>query len=248
MRPSDGTTLAEADPYCPSGHTGLLIDTLQHHAGRFGLDLGLDMGVGSGAVLATLGRLGVRRMHGIDIDAGALAATRTLLRQEGLLDRTELHQGSLWTPVAGLRFSIVAANLPQFAASGACDPAHNAYWSAGGPDGRAWMDPFLDGLYRHLLPNGAAFITHNVFLGRDRTRSALARHGLVARAAAATSVPLAAGKAAALNPAARITGFSRVGHYEFMAVEVLEIRHAATLAGLGHWPTGNAALETCGAG
>ncbi len=185
------------------------------------------MGLGSGIVLATLGRLGCARLVGVDIDPDAIGATRVLLQQIDLLARSTLYQGSLWEPVGDERFGVVAANLPQFAATEPADPEHTPYWSSAGADGRQFMDPFLAGLRAHLRDTGAALIAHNVFLGRERTDALLASTGLAARAVAATSVLLHPQKAGLLNPSIRNranTGVTRIGPYDFIDVEILEIR------------------------
>ena len=218
------------DPFRPSDHTGLLIAALRARAATFASDSGLDMGLGSGTVLAVLGQIGVRRLFGVDIDPDALNATASLLRTLDMTDRATLRQGSLWEPVEGQRFSVIAANLPQFAADEPADPDHTPYWSSAGEDGRRFMDPFLAGLDRHLLPDGVALIAHNVFLGQDRTASLLRRDGLTCQAVAETSVLLHPRKAAMLNPALRARGpacgIHRVGCYDFIDVQVLEIRRA----------------------
>ncbi len=228
--PSDPPPTPIADPFRPSAHTGLLIATLRAAAGTFDLTAGLDMGIGSGTVLTVLGQMGVRRLFGVDIDPDTLIATASMLEQEGLIDRTTLHLGSLWDTLAGERFSVIAANLPQFAAEEPADPDHSPYWSSAGPDGRRFMDPFLAGLAEHLLPGGAVFIVHNVFLGLDRTRTILRVHGLVPEVVSTTSVLLQPQKAALLNPALRTkgaaAGIHRTGQYEFIDVLALRIRHA----------------------
>ena len=108
--------------------------------------MGLDMGTGSGVLLATLGLLGVERIYGVDIDPDAIAASERLVRELGLFERTRLLQGSLWEPLGDEQFDVVVANLPNFAASQPSDPDHSRFWSVGGPDGRKLLDPFLAGL------------------------------------------------------------------------------------------------------
>ena len=227
---SDQPQATVPDPFRPSAHTGLLIAALREAGPTLDRTAGLDMGLGSGVVLAVLGQIGVRRLFGVDIDPAALIATATLLQEEGLIDQASVHLGSLWDTLAGERFSIIAANLPQFAADAPADPEHSPYWSSAGSDGRRFMDPFLAGLGAHLLPGGAAFIAHNVFLGLDRTRAILRTHGLVCACVNATSVLLHPQKAGMLNPSLRqqgaAVGIHRVGAYEFIDVQVLKITHA----------------------
>jgi release factor glutamine methyltransferase len=221
------------DPFRPSAHTGLLIAALRARAGSYGLRAGLDMGVGSGTVLAVLGQVGVERLVGVDIDPEALQATASLLRMQAMLDRATLLRGSLWEPVGAERFSVIAANLPQFAADAPADPEHTPYWSSAGEDARRFMDPFLAELDGHLGADGVAFIAHNVFLGPDRTAAVLRRQGLDSRVVSETTVLLHPRKAAMLNPTLRAAGSAagihRVGCYDFIDVQVLEIRRAASV-------------------
>lgn len=217
-----------SDPFRPSGHTGLLLSALRRFGGTAPKRSGLDMGVGSGAVLAMLGMLGVERLCGVDIDPEALAATANLMAQTGLADRADLRFGSLWEPVVGERFDIIAANLPQFAATEPADPEHSPHWSFGGPDGRRFMDPFLAGLRTHLKETSVAFITHNRFLGMERTETLLRQTGLVAREVLSSAVLLHPRKTSLLQPDVRChaegVGIIRLGPYEFVDVQILEIR------------------------
>jgi release factor glutamine methyltransferase len=221
------------DPFRPSAHTGLLLAAIRAHADTCGHDAALDMGVGSGVVLAVLGQVGMRRLFGVDIDQAALDATSGMLHRHGMLDRTTLLQGSLWQPLGGERFDMVAANLPQFAADEPADPDHTPFWSSAGDDGRRFMDPFLAELGAHLRSDGVALIAHNVFLGITRTETLLRAQGLACRTIAETSVLLHPVKAGLLSPQLRErgpeVGIHRVGTYDFIDVEVLEIRHSGTV-------------------
>ena len=221
-------SVTSSDPFRPSDYTGLLMHALRLRASEFGRGSGLDMGVGSGVLLGTLGLLGVERLYGIDIDPAAIEATKGLLRGMGLLNRTRLLQGSLWEPLNAERFDVVVANLPHFAATEPSDPDRSACWSMVGPDGRRLLDPFLVGLGSHLRDDGAAFITHNAFVGRASTEAILVAQGLAAHAVLSTMVPLHPTKTALLRPEVRAryagTGISQVGPYEFADVQILEIR------------------------
>src|SRR3954452_5222115 len=84
---------APADPFRPSDYTGLLMHALRQRAGDYRRGSGLDMGVGSGVLLATMGRLGRQSPRGGDIDPDALHATEALLHEMGLTQQTTLLQG-----------------------------------------------------------------------------------------------------------------------------------------------------------
>ncbi len=220
----------EKDLFRPSDYTGMLMHAVHMRQACFGRGSGLDMGIGSGVLLATLGKLGVQLLYGVDIDPAAIEVTRELLRGLSLLDRTELLEGSLWAPLGDIRFDIVLANLPHFAATEPSDPDHSPYWSMGGEDGRRLLDPFLAGLGAHLRNDGMALITHNSFVGRDRTDAMLAEQGLTAHTVLSTTVPLHPAKSRLLQTDIRTryigAGISQLGPYEFADVEILEIRRA----------------------
>lgn len=223
-----GPASAPLDPFRPSDYTGLLMHALRTRSDQYPHGCGLDMGVGSGVLLATLGVLGVHSLVGVDIDPAALRVTEALLHDMLLLERSRLLEGSLWQPVGAARFDIVLANLPHFAATEPSDPDRSPHWSMGGADGRRLLDPFLAGLGEHLSDAGAALITHNAFVGLDRTEAMLAPQGLRARVVLATTVPLHPTKTELMHAEVRDkytgAGISRLGPYEFVEVQIVEIR------------------------
>ncbi len=220
------------DPFRPSDYTGLLMHALQLRADSYGRDAGLDMGVGSGVLLATLGAIGVRALYGVDIDPDAVHATERLLAELGMLEQAHIYCGSLWEPLGDTRFDIVAANLPHFAATEPSDPERSPFWSMGGADGRRLLDPFLAGLRDHLRDDGVALITHNVFVGMERTEALLRDSGLAARPVLSTTSILHPIKSALLAPGVRAsysgTAIRRLGPYEFADMQILEIRPTGT--------------------
>ena len=80
----------------------------------------------------------------------------------------------MWRPVAGRRFDLIVANLPNSPHPQVSISGRPPNWSAGGPDGRLLVDAFIDGLAAHLAPGGRALMTHNSYIGLDRTREAAA--------------------------------------------------------------------------
>ena len=56
----------------------------------------LEIGCGSGVVLAALAREGAKRVCGVDIEAGAISASAQTLSDAGYLDIAELHHGDMW--------------------------------------------------------------------------------------------------------------------------------------------------------
>jgi methylase of polypeptide subunit release factors len=153
----------------PSEYTAALIQTVRGMR-RFvrGASV-LEIGSGSGVVLAALAGMGVSALCGIDSEDQAVRTGQMLLGAMGA--SAEFHRGDLWQPVAGRRFDLVISNLPHFPTE-CCDfPGRLPSWSHGGHDGRRLLDPFLDGLAGHMTPSGRAVVTHNGFVGWPRRAS-----------------------------------------------------------------------------
>lgn len=138
----------------------------------------LEIGCGSGVVLAALSSFGASSVCGIDIEDEAVFWASSLLRDMGCAEAT-IHRGDLWAPVAGRKFDLIAANLPHSPMQAARFGSRTPSWACGGLDGRRLLDPFLQGLPDHLERGGRAVITHNAFIDLDRTREILERNGLV---------------------------------------------------------------------
>ena len=217
----------------PSEYTAALIEVLRAEAARVRGAHTLEIGCGSGVVLAALGAMGAASLCGIDIEQDAIVATTRLLGGLDLGSPVELHRGDMWQPVAGRRFDLIVANLPHFP----MDPVEFAgrlpTWSAGGADGRSLLDPFLAGLSGHLAPGGRAIITHNAFDDLARSRELAAQSGLSIRVALTTLVYISPEKIARMTPdVLRVEDgrtLHRYGPYTFGELHIVEI--AAGVAG-----------------
>jgi release factor glutamine methyltransferase len=213
----------------PSVYTAALLLQLRRRADRIQGRTVLEIGTGSGVVIASLLDLGAAQALGVDVEPEAVDCTRRLLDGLGLRGRARVVQGDMWAPCAGQRFDLIAANLPQFPVLHPLDDGRLPTWSSGGTDGRALIDRFLQGLPRHLAPGGLVVMTHNVFVDLDRTCRALQALGLVATVAGTMSVPLAQHKLSGLPPQVLETflerGLHRVGDFGFADFHVLEISH-----------------------
>jgi release factor glutamine methyltransferase len=211
----------------PSEYTAALIQVLRVHADRIRGARVLEIGSGSGVVLAALGALGAASLCGVDIEDEAIASSSLLLGDLGHAGIAELYCGDMWQPVAGRRFDIIGANLPHFP----MDPAEVAgrlpTWSSGGADGRLLLDTFLAGLAEHLAPGGRAVITHNAFVDLERSRDLLARNGLSLRVALTTLVNIAPEKLERMTAdvlrAEDGRTIHRYGPYTFGDVHIVEI-------------------------
>jgi len=217
----------------PSEYTAALIQVLRGNRRLVEGASVLEIGSGSGVVLAALGELGAASLCGIDIEEDAVASGMLLLHELGHGEVAELHQGDMWRPVAERRFGLVVANLPHFPMNDAAVPGRRMTWSAGGADGRRLLDPFLEGLPQHLALDGAAFITHNAFVGIERSRSILEPSGLALRIVDTTLVNLPEEKLARMSSSVLAVeegrSIFRYGPYIFAEMHVVEICAAEKL-------------------
>ncbi|UXH76292.1 HemK2/MTQ2 family protein methyltransferase [Roseateles amylovorans] len=226
--------MTDEDVFRPSEYTAALLRQLRLRppcTGRV-----LEIGTGSGVVLAALAAQGAREVVGVDIEPEAVRRTQALLQAQAVAHAT-VRCGDLWTPLAGERFDLVVFNPPQLPVRDDGVAGHRLRtWSDGGPHGRDVLDRFLDGLRDHLAPQASALITHSSFVGLDLTLERLRDRGLRAEVAQTVSVPVPAWKLRLLPPRwlERHLGQSlhSVGPYVFCDFQVIEIRHAdaATLA------------------
>ena len=217
----------------PSEYTAALIQVLQQRSVLVRGANALEVGSGSGVVLAAMGELGAASLCGIDIEGSAVASGARLLHGLGYGGRVEMWRGDVWEPVAGRRFDLIAANLPQFPMETLGYGGRLPSWSAGGPDGRRLLDRFLAGLSAHLAPGGRAIITHNAFLDLDATRAMVAKDGLSLQVSMTVLVHLSSEKLKLMTRSILCSehgrSIHRYGPYAFAEMDVVEIGTAASL-------------------
>ena len=219
--------------FSPSEYTAALLMHIRNHASATPPASALEVGTGSGVVLALMLALGAQRAMGVDIEPTAVEATQNLLQKEGVADRAQVVQGDMWAACGTERFDLIATNLPQFAAAHIEGDGRLPTWSVGGLDGRAVVDKFLIGLPQHLNVGGVALMTHNSFIDVAQTQSLLAPLGLQAQVIYTASAMLSVQKMASLNPAvlARFIGrgIHHLGEHWFADFNIVEIRWIAEL-------------------
>ena len=222
--PRSGLALAALRP---SEYTAALIQVLQTRRACVQGARVLEIGSGSGVVLAALGALGAASLCGIDIEEDAVTSGMLLLDELGHGKVAEFHQGDMWLPVGARRFDLIVANLPHFPMTDSAMPGRLPTWSAGGADGRSLLDPFLEGLGQHLVPGGRAIVTHNAFVGVERSREIATRSGFEMRIVLTTLVNLPDAKLALMTRsvlgAADGRSIHRYGPYAFAEVHIVEI-------------------------
>jgi len=211
----------------PSEYTAALIQALRLDAPRVKGASALEIGSGSGVVLAALGAMGAASLCGVDIEDDAVVAGELLLGDLGHGERARLHCGDMWQPVVGRRFDLIVANLPHFPMEHREVGGRLRTWSSGGPDGRELLDPFLEGLPGHFVPGARAILTHNAFVDIARSRDIVTRHGLGLRIVMTVLVHIAAEKLALMTPSVLCAqegrSVFRYGPYAFAEMHIVEI-------------------------
>jgi methylase of polypeptide subunit release factors len=217
----------------PSEYTAALIQVLRARAAWVRGANALEIGSGSGVVLAALGALGAASLCGIDIESEAVSSSALLLHRLGYRENVEICHGDMWLPVTGRRFDLVTANLPQFPMEARNFTGRWPSWSSGGPDGRRLLDRFLLGLAANLAPSGHAIITHNAFVDLELTRVMIERIGLSLRLAMTVLVQISSEKLTLMTQSVRCSeegrSIYRYGPYTFAEMHIVEIEAAASL-------------------
>jgi release factor glutamine methyltransferase len=227
QRIAGGAPSQEMAALRPSEYTAALVQVLRARSPLVRGAIALEIGSGSGIVLAAIGELGAASLCGVDIESAAVASGALLLHGLGFGDRVEMHRGDMWRPLGERRFDVVAANLPQFPMEPVAYAGRLPTWSAGGPDGRRLLDRFLLGLGAHLTPRGRAIITHNGFVDLEVSRDLIARDGLSLRVAMTVLVTLSSEKLELMSRNILLAedgrSISRYGPYAFAEMHVVEI-------------------------
>lgn len=211
----------------PSEYSAALIQVLQWNSQRIKGASVVDVGSGSGIVLASLAVMGARQLCGVDIEQAAVDVGTKLMRELGHAGRAEFLRGDMWAPLGERRFDVIAANLPHFPMEAVEVAGRLPTWSAGGTDGRKLLDRFLDGLPRHLAPNGKAVITHNGFVGVERTREIVGLAGLDLKIAKTEWIYIADEKLDLMTDSVLLAedgrSIHRYGPYTFGEMHIIEI-------------------------
>jgi release factor glutamine methyltransferase len=210
----------------PTEYTAALLRQLRLNRDAVAGARVLEMGCGSGVLLAALSSFGARSVCGIDIEDEAVFWTSSLLRDIGGAEAS-VYRGDLWEPVAGREFDLIAANLPHFPMQPAGFGSRPPSWGCGGLDGRRFLDPFLRGLPQHLDSGSRTVITHNAFVDLERTREILERDGLVLEVLDTLSVYIPQEKLELISPVVLMRERDRTlwkfGPYAFGDMHIVQI-------------------------
>jgi len=217
----------------PSEYTAMLIQQIRQYGPDIRGKNTLEIGCGSGVVLAALAREGAKRVCGVDIEADAISASAKTLSDAGYLDIAELRLGDMWSAVPGRVFDVVVANLPQAPLEKPTMDGRHSTWNFGGLDGRAVLDQFLHGVGAHLTTDGWGLITHFDPIDVDKTLEILNAAGFEASIVMTRLLTYSEERLNHLVPqvVASKIGKSIIlyGEYVFSEVHIVEFRRASVL-------------------
>ncbi len=224
-----GTTYVHA--FRPSEYTTALLRAIETDCPALGDGPVLDMGVGSGLLLAALIHAGATQAWGVDIDPAAIEASQSLLASATHGRTCRLILGDMWDAVPNAaHFDVIVANLPHF-------PANVSYadrpknWTGG--DGRNTIDRFLQGLPKHLSATGTAYFTHHDLIGLDHTVKLIESLGLRCSTVTEWTVfePPERMEAVSLQTRARAEKSTHYyGGYAFVTARIIKIQWAHALS------------------
>ena len=154
-----------ADPLRLSEYSCAMISALRKHVPYGSAKDVLDIGVGSGILLATASMLGADRLFGIDVDEEAIARTGQMMSLLSPPRTANLVVGDMWSGFPGQKFDLIVANLPQFPARGEeALPGRRPFWSVAGPSGDRFIRSFLSGVAANLNADGFAILTQTCWV------------------------------------------------------------------------------------
>jgi release factor glutamine methyltransferase len=138
----------------------------------------LELCTGSGAVALEAASAGAS-VTAVDVSLRSVLTVRLNALLRRLSRRVRVMRGSLFEPVAGETFDVIATNPPYVPAESDELPSSGPQraWDAG-RDGRALIDPICSGAAAHLAPGGVLLMIHSSLCGEEETVSLLRDAGL----------------------------------------------------------------------
>jgi release factor glutamine methyltransferase len=209
----------------PSQYTATLLQVIEQQCLGRRMESVLDIGVGSGVLLAALAKLGALQLWGVDISKAAVESSEHLLAVTQPDIPRRLLIGDMWDPLPVKQdFDVILANLPHFPAQ-VSEKDRPPGWTGG--DGRLLIDRFIGELPKRLTQSGVAYFTHHDLIGYAETVRLFESLALEYRSVLEWTVFESPERIAAVSPEivkANGQGLRRYGDYVFSNSRILEVR------------------------
>jgi release factor glutamine methyltransferase len=208
----------------PSQYTATLLQVIEQQCAGRTMTSVLDIGVGSGVLLAALAKLGAQQLWGVDISEAAVQSSERLLALTQSNIPRRLLIGDMWDPLPVEQdFDVILANLPHFPAQ-VSERDRPPGWTGG--DGRRLINRFIEALPKRLARSGVAYFTHHDLVGYSDTIRLFESLGLEYRSVLEWTVFESPERMAALPPevlAKNGQGLRSYGDYAFANSRILEV-------------------------
>lgn len=123
-------------------------------------DAVLDICTGTGVYAVGAALLGAHSVVAVDASPIALNAARHNAELNGVADRVDFRQGSMFDPVADVKFSLILSNPPCLPDPGQVDLTIPGTIMLSGPDGTRNITHLLERAPDYLLPGGRIVFVH----------------------------------------------------------------------------------------
>ncbi len=138
----------------------------------------LDMGTGCG-ILGVLAAKRARNVVAVDVNPYAIRCAEINARLNGVLNKMDIRQGSLFEPIKkGEKFDVIIFNAPYLPSNAREQKTWMGRAWAGGPTGRQLIDPFTSQAPSYLKEEGRILLVQSTLSNVHETMRRLEGEGL----------------------------------------------------------------------
>ncbi|MEM4701341.1 MAG: class I SAM-dependent methyltransferase [Candidatus Bathyarchaeia archaeon] len=180
------TFYVEPDVYEPAEDSFLFAENLTVEHGEHVLDMGTGCGI-----LGVIAAENASSVVAVDINPNAVRCAKENARLNGVINKMSFVRGDLFAPFkVGEHFDLILFNAPYLPS----EPWEGTMWIerawAGGADGRAVLDRFLQTFPWYLKADGRVLLMQSTLADLEKTFQVLEAQGFKAEVIAERSFPL----------------------------------------------------------
>lgn len=132
----------------------------------------LDLCTGTGVIGLKAAQLGAKHVVAVDLNPDAVKSARINAQKLGLA-QVEVREGSLFEPVTGMKFDVIAIN-PPYVNHDAADKTEIAFWDAGNTVTRGFFKKYK----QYLKPGGKVYLAWGDFADTELLHKLAAEAGV----------------------------------------------------------------------
>jgi release factor glutamine methyltransferase len=172
------------DVYEPAEDTFLFAENLDVEAGEWVLDVGTGCGM-----LAVIAAKKGGAVVAVDINPFAIRGAKKNSTLNGVSDKIDFVQSSLFTALNNVKFDLVSFNAPYLPSEEGEDATWIGRAWAGGASGREVVDQFISEVPPHLKPRGRVLLMQSTLTGVEETLQKFSQQNLKATVKAELKLP-----------------------------------------------------------